>query len=410
MASTREALYLLTLFICCYSVNYFEPNKKLLTALLSLIFILPRLACFYASGKGYENFAFAINTLVSIGGLIAWKVLIVQGIGHSAVSLVVVVMARLMLVVLQWCGPKKGRIDWWFVLLAAMHGLLVSDLTRMVSFFSVVPTAYETMICVLLFAFILAGNALGMIGRKRFLRTRLAYAFLLLSCYGIAVDRVRIFRHSYQADRYLSTKDNILAMLMLRRKFNGHVEFEQLSATSQPFRHNAVVKFMWQLVKDNRWTANVEELFRMAIGHTYPVLLDADVIRRILKVRPGDLEQSTMFNMPAFAVYASRKAEKKLMKAQAWALASSYYSAVQWLLLVSVILGLACCAWNDILEVPFWWLMGYLAKSRAFMYLKGKWKAFCSVMTKTFYDTVIEEEQGSVKVEDEADLLKQKTQ
>ena len=349
MEQLNECLFLTLLFCYNYRLNYFGTGneifslKDILTDLIYVIlFSISRINSYYSrastSGKIYQSIWYIIQLAIDIFLLVA------HCLNWWETTFLTSLFTRMVLTVAIWVvqfstSQIPSTTTWTFFFVCCFHGILASDLIRMSCFFA---TYHPLKQLLPLYLFILFATLnLGLMFQRakgsRTIISRVCFVSLLTALVTFCSWRLFLFRYEFSSDHFLTTKDFILALQVLK-KLKPYIEVNQIIETLFP---QSVLDVLGKFINGG---ANLTFLYPLlkAFSLVYPLEMEFATIRRepgLTKKKHPIFDELSIFTIHPFDLYKGSKVNKKLFKERAMNTTSRYYNWIMWELWIMFAVG-----------------------------------------------------------------------
>lgn len=339
MEQLNECLFLTLLFCYNYRLNYFGSGnegisvKDVLTdSIYVILFSISRINAYYSrsstGGKIYQAFWYLIQLAIDIFLYVAhllnlWKTTFLTSL-----------FTRIVLTIALWAvqfnaSKLPSGTTWTFFFVCCFHGILTSDLIRMSCFFAMYHPLKQL---IPLYLFILFSTLnLGLMFQRpkgsRTIGSRVCFVLFLTCLFFFCSWKLFLYRYEYSSDHFLTTKDYILALQILK-KIEPFIEVNQLVVKLPEFLRD----FATKLSDEGR---NLRRLYPLlkAYSFVYPLEMDFEIIRRHKKLTEKivpTFDELSIFSVEPFTLYQGSKVNKRRFKEVAMKTASRYYDWIFW--------------------------------------------------------------------------------
>ena len=349
MHQLQETIFLTLLMIFNFRLKYFDPKGKELNlkAILSdsiyvLLMCIGRLNSFYSrSGLGgliYQTLWYLLQLAIDSFLLAAhflnwWRQPFITSIFLRLVT-------TFALCVTQYFTPKaRSKTGWDFMFLSLLHGILVSDVIRMSCFFATHQPLRQLIPLVLFLVFATLNIGL-MACRKSGSRTpgmRICFCLLVSGLFLFCVWRLFMFRYEFSSEHFLTTKDHILALQILKA-IDPYISVNEVV---QKFPGG--LKKVAMMLGGNGKNLSHLQSFLNIYSFVYPLEMEFETIRRYPNLSHKEVpsfDELSIFMIPPFSRYQKAKFVKKEFREIAMKTANKYYDWIMMEIQLIFLLGM----------------------------------------------------------------------
>ena len=274
-------------------------------------------------GLGYQVFWYLLwlaidSFLVACHVLNWWRQPFLTNVGiRMAISVILLIVH---------CTPPRfrSRTSWTFFILCIVHGILSSDLLRMSCFFAMRHPMHQLIPLVLFILFCTLN--LGLMAcrpfSKRTLGMRVCFSLLLSALFFFLMWRLFLYRYEFSSEHFLTTKDHILALQMLKA-IDPFLEINQIIAL---FPKDIASKITW-LTGHGAILSFLTPYLNM-LSFVYPLQMDFEAIRRYPNLsakQEPTFDELSIFVIPPFDRFKKARVKKTQFRDNALCTANRYY-------------------------------------------------------------------------------------